>query len=219
LPAHLVIHNQCSNIEPVPLVYFRNGTVYPELSDSWFINGEVFPKPFDQQIDILTELGVDFSIDTDVVTELRVEFSIDTIENKFESVLLFKLKKHIESDEQHDIDTSTTGTDENEATHAYMLVVWEVKNAKSFAYVALVERIKEFTWDKDKLKEFYNKNYDQLKKYSDTISDTWLVDNDMILKAKSKVKSSKRNQKLSIYISEEKKSDHAMRPFCINIKR
>jgi hypothetical protein len=187
----IVIHNYCLNTELVSPIYFSNGAVCS--------------KSFDQQIDI--------------GTEARTSFKIETVEDNFESALLFKLKKHVESDDEYNMDTSITEIDENETTNVHMLVTWEVKDAKPFAYVALVEATKAFTWYEDKLKKLYDRNHDRLKKHDDIISYTWLVGNNTILKTKFKVRGSKRNTKLSIYISEEKKGNHAMRPFCINLKR
>jgi hypothetical protein len=191
LSACIVIHNHCLNTELVSPVYYSYGAVCSKL--------------FDQQIDI--------------DTEVRTSFKINTIENKFEYALLFKLKKHVESGDQQNIDASTTETDENEATHVHMLVIWKVKDVKSFAYVTLVEHDKEFTWNEDKLKKLYYENRDRLKDHTNAISNTWLVDGSMILKTRFKIKGSKRNPKLSIHISEEKKGDHAMKPSCINLER
>jgi hypothetical protein len=185
----IVIHNYCLNTKLVSPVYFSNGVVCS--------------KPFDQQMDI--------------GAEVRTSFKIETIENKFESALLFKLKRYVESDYQYNMDTSATATDE--ATHVHILIVWEMKNAESFAYIALVEHTKAFTWDEDKLKKLYYENHNRLKEYTDTTPNIWLVGDNVILKVKFKVKSSKRNLKLSISIYEEKKSDYAMKPFCINLER
>jgi hypothetical protein len=191
LPACIVVHNHCLNTMLAAPVYFSNGAVCPEL--------------FNQKIDI--------------DAKMRIGFKIDAIENKSECALLFKLEGTDESDDQHSIDTSATETDENEATHVHMLVVWEVKDAKPFAYVVLVEHTKEFNWDEDKLNKLYYENHDRLKKHNDTISNTWFMDDNMILKTKFKVKDSKGNPKLSIYISEGKENAYAKRPFCINLKR
>jgi hypothetical protein len=142
LPACMVIHNQCLNTELMSSVYFSNGTICSEL--------------FNQQID--------------VDNEMKISFEIDTIKNKFESILLFKLQRHSKS--QSNIDTSNTEINKNKATHVHMIVAWKVKNARIFAYVALVEYAKEFTWNEDKLKKLYYKNHGRFKEYNDIISDT-----------------------------------------------
>jgi hypothetical protein len=187
LPACITIHNQCLGTMLAAPVYFCNGAMSPEL--------------FDQQIDI--------------GAEVRTSFEIDTIKNKFESVLLFKLKRYVESNDQHDMDTSSIETDKNEATHIHILVIWEVKDAKSFAYVALVEDNKAFTWNEDRLKKLYDKNCDWLKKYDDTISDIWFLDDSTTLKMAFNLK----DFELSISISEEERNDDAMRPLCVDPKR
>jgi hypothetical protein len=191
LPAYVAIHNQCSNTKLLLPIYFSNGAACSKLSD--------------QQIDI--------------GKELKVIFKLDTIRNKFGGALLFKLRRHIESDDQYNIDASTTETDESEAAHVYMLVALEVKDTRPFAYVALVEHTKEFTWNEGKLKKLYYENHDRLKEYTGTISDTWLVDNNIVLKTTFSARHLREGPEVSISISEEKKSDDSMRPFCINLKR
>jgi hypothetical protein len=191
LPACISIHNQCSNTVLAAPVYFCNGAMSPKL--------------FDQQIGI--------------GTEAKTSFKIDTIKNKFEGILLFKLKKHVVSDDRQNTDTSSAETAENEANHIHMLVICEVKDAKSFAYVALVEDAKVFTWNEDKLKKLYDKNCGWLKKYNDTISDIWLVDNHTTLKMTFNVRNSKKDFELSVFISEEERNDVAMRPLFVDLER
>jgi hypothetical protein len=189
LPACVTIHNQCSNIKLVSPVYFGNGIVCPKLSD--------------QQIDI--------------DTAMRACFEINVTQNDFEYVLLFKLQRY--SDSQHNMDTSTIETNKRETTYVYMLVVWRVKDDKFAVYVASVEHTREFIWNEDKLRKLYNKNYSRLNGYDDTISDTWLVDNNIVLKTTFNARVLERTPELSISISEEKKSDYAMRPIWIDTTR
>jgi hypothetical protein len=191
LPSCITIHNQCSNTTLAAPVYFCNGAMSPKL--------------FDRKIGI--------------GTEAKTSFKIDTIKNKFEGVLLFKLKKHVESDSQQNIDTSSAETAENDAMHIHMLVICEVKDAKSFVYVALVDDTKVFTWDEDKLKKLYNKNCGWLKKYNDTMSNIWLVDDNTTLKMTFNVKNSRKDFELSITISEEERTDYAVRPLFVDLER
>jgi sulfite reductase alpha subunit-like flavoprotein len=169
------------------------------VSPVYFINGATrrslyqYPKLFDQQIDIGTEVWT--------------SFEIDTIKNKFEGALLFKLN------------TSTTETNKDGATQLHILVTWKVKGAKSFTYVALIKHTKSFTWNKDKLKNLYDKNHSRLKKYDGITPDIWLMDDSMTLKALFEVMCLKGILKLCISISEEKRDDYAMRPLCINLER
>jgi hypothetical protein len=184
----VTIHNQCSNIKLVSPVYFDNGAICPKLSD--------------QQIGICAKMGS--------------SFEIYAAQDEFEGVLLFKLQRY--SGMQHNINTSNVETNEKGATDIYMLAAWKVKDAKPFIYVALIEHTNEFTWNKDKLKMLYYKNHNRLKEYDDTISNRWLVDNNMSLKIAFGISDLKESPKLSISIFEEK-DDYAIRPLCINLKR
>jgi hypothetical protein len=169
-------------------------------SPIYFSNGVVCPQLFDQQIDI--------------GTETRISFEVNTIKNEFEGVLLFRLERYFDNQYK-----STVETNRNEATHVYMIVAWKVKKARHFAYIALVEHTKALIWNEDKLKKLYYENYDQLKEYNDTISDTWLVNNNMVLKTTFSARDLEGIPEPSISISEEKKSGYAMRPFCIHPER
>jgi hypothetical protein len=80
------------------------------------------------------------------------------------------------------MDTSTAEISKSEITYVYMLVVWKVKDSKHSLYVALVEHTKEFIWDENELKRLYNKNHSRLKEYDDIMSDTWFINNNMVLK-------------------------------------
>jgi hypothetical protein len=173
------------------------------ISPVCFSGGAICPKLSDRQID--------------TGTKVWTGFKIDTIENKFEGALLFKLGKHVKSDDRRNTVTSTAEI--NEATHVHMIVAWKVKNAKPFAYIALVEHTKEFIWSEDKLKKLYNKNHGWLKEYDDTISETWFMDSNMVLKTSFSSSKLKGIFELSISISEGEKSDHTMRPFCIDFER
>jgi hypothetical protein len=190
LPALVTIHNQCSNIELVSPVYFGNGAVCPKL--------------FDQQI----------AIDT----EIRTSFEIYATQDGFEGALLYKLQKHVVSDDQRNMDTLTTKTNENEAKCVQLLVAWKVKDSKSFVYETLVEHVKEFTWDENELRKLYNKNHSRLKEYNSIMSDRWLIDNNMVLKTSFEVRGLKGNFELSISISEKERYDY-MRPLCIDLER
>jgi hypothetical protein len=113
-------------------------------------------------------------------------------------------------------------------------VAWKVKDSKPFAHVILIEHTREHAWNKDELKKLYDKNHDRLKKYSGTISDTWLVNN-IALKTSLKlrgmrgdalnifkvrrVRNMKENFELSISISEEERDEYAMRPLCVDLER
>jgi hypothetical protein len=183
------ILNLCPNIKLVSPVYFGSGIVCPKLSN--------------QQIDISTKMNA--------------RFEIYAAQDDFEGALLFKLQRY--SDSQHNMNTSTAGIDKNSATHIYMLAAWKLKDAKSFAYVALVEHTKEFTWDENELKKLYDKSRSWLKKYNDVILNTWLMDNNMILQTTFSSGDLKRAPELSISISEKERSNYAMKPLWIDVER
>jgi hypothetical protein len=191
LSACIVIHNQCSNTKLISPVYFSDGAVCPKLSDQQIGTG----------------------------TKAWTGFKIDTIENKFEGALLFKLKRHVESDDQYNTNVSTAEINMNRVTDVYMIVAWEMKNAKPFAYVVLIEHTKEFVWSEDELKKFYYENHGWLKEYDDTISDTWIMNNNMILETSFSIRYLKGILELGISVPEEEKSNHTLRPFCINLER
>jgi hypothetical protein len=185
----LVIHHQFPGIELTSLLYYGNGAVCPQLSD--------------QQIDI--------------GTKRKYGFEIYAIQDDFVSALLFKLQRS--TDGQCNMDASTTETDKNVTRYVQMLVAWKVTDSKSFVYIVLIEHIKEFTCNEEALKKLYYENHDQFKEYDDTISDTWLVDSNVVLKTTFSARSLKKNFELSISISEEERNDYSMRPFCIDLER
>jgi hypothetical protein len=109
---------------------------------------------------------------------------------------------------------------ENTSSAVCLLVVWKIFEYKElYADILLVKHASAFTWNEDKLRKFYYENRDRLKEYTDTISDTWLMDDNMILKTSFSARDLRGILELSISISEEEKFSHVMRPFCINPER
>jgi hypothetical protein len=115
------------------------------------------------------------------------------------------------------VDTSITET--NETTCIQMLVAWKVEGSKPFAHVILIEHAREFTWNEDKLKKLYDKNLNQSMECDIIRSDTWLVNDNMILKISFQVRGMRGNFGLNISISEEEKDDYAMRPLYVDLER
>jgi uncharacterized protein YeaC (DUF1315 family) len=191
LPSCVNIHNHCLNTKLVSPVYFCNGAVCPGLSS--------------QQIDI--------------DTKMNANFEINTTQDEFKGALLFKLQRCIESDDQRNMDALHTETDKDETKCVQMLVAWEMKDSVPSAHVTLVEHAKEFTWNEGELRKLYDKNHDRLKRYGNTMLDTWLINDHMILKTSFGVRELKENFELSIFISEEEGNIYAMRPFCVNLER
>jgi hypothetical protein len=172
------------------------------VSPVYFGNGTVCSKLPDQQID------------SDAAT--RAYFEINDIQGDFEGALLLKLQ--ICPDGQCNMDTSTTET-KDETQCVQMLIAWKVNDAKLLAHVALIEHTKEFTWSEDKLKNLYNKNHDHFKEYSDTISETWFINANTVLRTTFNASGLKRTPELSISISEGEKSSCAIGPFCMDPER
>jgi hypothetical protein len=188
-PTCVIIHNQCLNTKLISPVYFGNSVVCPELSC--------------RQIDIDTEMSA--------------SFEISATQCDFEGALLFKLQRC--SDSQYNMNTLNIKSDENEEKCFQMFVAWKVKDYKPFVHVTLVEHTQEFTWDKNELKKLYHVNCGYLKEYDTTITDTWLIDDNMTLEAAFKTRSSKGSFELNISISEVERDDYAMRPLCIDHER
>jgi hypothetical protein len=191
LPACVTIYNQCLNIELVSPVYFGNGAVCPKLSDQ--------------------QIGID--------TEIDASFEIYATQDEFEGALLYKLQRCIKSDDQRNMDTSVIETNKNKAKCVQMFVAWKVKDSKPFLYVVLIEHDKEFTWNENKLKEFYNNNHSRFKKYDRTIIDKWFIDDNKVLEIFFGVRGLKGNFELDISISEEETDDYAMKPLYVDPER
>jgi hypothetical protein len=170
------------------------------VSPVYFGNGMMCPKLTNQQIDINAKMNA--------------SFEIITTRDDFEGALLYRLKRY---SNWYNMDTSTTGT--NKATYVHMLVACKVKYSMFYVYVALIEHAREFTWNENELRKLYYENCWRLKEYNGTLSDIWLVDDDVTLKMSFEVKNLKGNFELSISISEEERDDYAMRPLCVNLER
>jgi hypothetical protein len=199
----VLIYTVSLKLQLPPRIIIHNQCPNTKLvSPIYFGNGIVRSKLSDQQIDINTIM--------------KMQFEISTTQDEFEGVLLYKLQGC--SDSQHNMNTPTKGA-KNEAKCVYMLVAWKMKDAKPFVRVVLAEHTKKIVWNEDKLKKLYEKNCSGLKKYDDSVSDTWIIDDHMILKTTFEVADLENNFELSVSISEEEKGDDAMRPLCIHPKR
>jgi hypothetical protein len=149
--------------------------------------------------------------------KMNASFEIYTTQPDFEGALLFKLQKY--SDRQSDECTLTTETDKNMATHIYMVVAWKAKDTEPFAYITLIESSKEFIWNGGEFKRLYYENRSWFKKYNGTISNVWLVNDNMVLKTTFNARDLKRIPEISISISEEGDPNHAMEPLWFNTTR
>jgi hypothetical protein len=172
------------------------------VSPVYFGNGAVCPKLSNQRIDI--------------DTEMNACFEIETTQNDFEGALLFGLER---CSNWYNMDTSTTETNKNKTPHVHILAIWKVKDSKPFVRVVLVEHTREFTWNEDKLRKLYDKNFGWLKEYNNPMSDTWLMNSNVVLRISFKVKLLKENFELNISISEEEKDDYVMKPLYVDLER
>jgi hypothetical protein len=171
------------------------------VSPVYFGNGAACSKLFVQQIDI--------------GTEMKASFEINVTQGLFEGALLYKLQRC--SNNQYNMDTSTI--ENNKETCIQMFVSWKAKDTRLFVRVVLIKHTKEFIWNEDKLKKLYNKNRGWLRKYDDTVTDTWLMNDNMVLRTSFKVRGFKENFELNIFISEEERIDDVIRPLCVDLKR
>jgi hypothetical protein len=199
LPACVTIHNQCLNIKLLSSVYFSNAEICPKLSE--------------QQIDIGTKMMTCFEINlTQDEFEGALLLKLQRYSNWYD-MLLFKLQGYFN---WYNMDTSTTETNKEKCT--YMLVAWGRHHSIPSVDVTLIEHAKEFTWNEEKLKRLYDKNRDRFKKYEDTISSTWVMDDNIALKTIFGVNYLEENFELNITVSEEK-DEYAISPFCIDLER
>jgi hypothetical protein len=186
------IHNQCSNTKLISLVYFCNDAVCPKLSD--------------QQIDI--------------GTKMKACFEINATQDDFEGALLFKLQRE---ESRSNIYLSNLFVQQkysnDEAKCVRMLIAWKVRISKIFLYVSLVEHAKNFALNEEILKKLYSKNQNWIRRYNDIRSDTWIMDDDTVLKTTSSARDFKGILELSVSIFEGKKSGLDMRPLGVNFKR
>jgi hypothetical protein len=142
---------------------------------------------------------------------MRSGFIINKLDDTSCGVLIYKLQRR-RTHESTEIGKDTLND-------VYLLVVWRVSGSKElYADVLLMEHTKALTWGEGRLNKLYYKNHNRLKKCTDTISDTWSMDDNMILKMTFSARSLKGNPELSISISEER-DEHARRPFNIDLTR
>jgi hypothetical protein len=175
------------------------------VSPVYFSNGVVCPKISSQQIDI--------------AAKTNASFEIYATQDEFEGILLFKLQKYVEPDDQGNMDALTIEPSENDAKCVQMFALWKVKDSEPFAQAKFVEHTKELTWDEDKLRKLYNMNCDYLVTYNGTISNKWLVDDNVTLGVAFRTRILEGNFELSISISEEEKDAYSARPLHVDLKR
>jgi hypothetical protein len=170
------------------------------ISPIYFGSGVVCPKLPNQQMGIGTKMSACFEI--------------NATQDEFECALLYELQRY--SGWPHKGTVTTKGA--TKPARIQMLIIWKMKSFTPFAYVMLLKNIKGFKWNEEKLKKFYDKNFDRLEGYDETVSYRWSIDNKTVLKTVFGVGNSKSIPELNIVIFEEEKCDYAIRPLCVNEK-
>jgi hypothetical protein len=140
---------------------------------------------------------------------MRSAFIINKADNAFYGVLIYKLQR----ERLHE----STEVDEDTSSATHLLVIWCIpKLNKFYTGVMLVEYDKALTWNR--LNKLYHANHDKLKMYTDITTDTWFMDDNMILKTTLSARNLNGNPELNISIFEEG-DEYAMRPFRIDLTR
>jgi hypothetical protein len=141
---------------------------------------------------------------------MRSSFIIKS-NNKSYGVIIYRLQRR-QKHESAEISKDTS-------SDIYLLVVWRISESNElYANVLMIEHIKTLIWNEDNLNKLYRENHDRLKKCTDTMSDTWFMDNNVALKTTFSTSDLKGNHELSISISEER-DEYAIKPFCIDLTR
>jgi hypothetical protein len=102
----------------------------------------------------------------------------------------------------------------------YLLVVWSVSESnKLYTDVLLVEHdeiFERFDWNEDNLGELYHKNINQFRLFLDSVTETWLLDDNVALMSTFEIMN--ENRILDITISEVKEDSDARTPVHINLE-
>jgi hypothetical protein len=129
--------------------------------------------------------------------------------DRFKGALICKLQKvDVKSDAQF------------ESIYTLLLIVWKYEGHKKFrVFVRLMECDKAFHWDKVTLEEYYQKYASQLRTYTGSIKDTWLLHDNTVLMTRLELDFTQGNGGLGIIISEGVKDEHTRKPEWIDPKR
>jgi hypothetical protein len=90
-------------------------------------------------------------------------------------VLIYELQR------KRTCESTETGKDTSSTIH--LLVAWKFSESKLYANIQLVECEKGFYWNKGDLKYLYRKNFGRLKWSHGSATETWLLDNNIALRA------------------------------------
>jgi hypothetical protein len=112
----------------------------------------------------------------------------------------------------------STEIDEDASSSVYLLTIWRISGPKQlYADVLLIEHDRGFAWNKDNLRKLYHENFGRFRSCSGSIEETWLSDNNTVLKTKFELMS--EDCTLNISVSEEERDNGARIPAHIDLKR
>jgi stalled ribosome rescue protein Dom34 len=146
--------------------------------------------------------------------ETRASFGAEEIKDEYESALIYKLqkkKKHIESNDQSNVDSTFT---DDISTSLQLLLIWRYDNVhKCSSRARLIKHSITITWDEDTLEKVHSIHLALLRSVP-IIKDTWLLDDTTILMTASEWED--YSQTFEITISEGTKEDSAMGPLWVS---
>jgi hypothetical protein len=187
---NMIVRNQYSDIELVPLVYFCNLGSYNEYTV--------------ERTDIGAMMKIGFS------------FGLDKLPG---GILMYEVQRkgNTESDHQSSTDaTSIEGVEDTSKTMR-LLVVWKIEHfEEARAHIVLVEHDKDLEWDEDKLRWLHQKCWHPLNAWINPTRNNWLLDDGAVLETTSKVMNGGHRWDISI---SEGDNDNVMRPLWIDVER
>jgi hypothetical protein len=135
-------------------------------------------------------------MELDVVSMMRTYFM--TLEPTFGGALIYFLeRKHVKTHHQ------------SASNLCQIFIGWKSEGYKELrAFVHLIEYDKQVKLNLSKLQEYYQRYIDQVRTYTDSIKDTWLTHDGIILMTELELNFALRDGVLNITISEGIKDDH-----------
>jgi hypothetical protein len=113
----------------------------------------------------------------------------------------------------------TKPDDLSESNACRLYIGWKSENYKELhVFVQLIEYDKTFSWDKIKLKDYYQRCTNQLSTYTDPIRDTWLIFDGTVLMTELELDFTQRDGVLNITISEGVEDEYTRKSVWIDPK-
>jgi hypothetical protein len=107
---------------------------------------------------------------------------------------------------------------EGTSNAARILVVWKFSESKELcADVLLVEHDRRLVWNKDDLIDLYRENFDRFRLSSDSVTEIWLLDDNIALMSTFEIMHG--SQLLNLTISEVDRDNGTRMPIYINLKK